>query len=136
MRIQHHSLSASWFAIPESDPVDPEYEAEVRQSTERAEREYQRARDRLARAETRLVAALRKQARKKEIRQLRELVELRRTEFAEYQRLMAAPALPADKQIRHRTGLDDHLELGEYKCEHPKNVAPGPVVRSYVRKSA
>lgn len=91
MRTGHRTPAASWFAIPESDPVDPAYEAEVQQATQRAERDHQRAQDRLARAERRLAAARRQQARaadRKRIRALEELVAERRAQLRELERLM------------------------------------------------
>lgn len=116
MRIAHRSPAANWFAVPVSDAVDPEYEAEVQQTTQRAEREYRKAQERLRKAEERLAEALRKQQAQKRVTELRELVKLRRAEMEDYRKLMvAAPVVQADKQIRHRTGLDDHLELGVRK---------------------
>ena len=119
MRIAHRTPATSWFAMPVSDPVDPAYEAEVQQTTQRAEREYRRAQDRLSAAEKRLVAARRQQARsasRKRIKVHEELVSQRRAELAQYRELMTAPpVIVEDKQIRQRTGNDDHLELGIYK---------------------
>lgn len=113
MKIAHRNPAANWFAIPESDPVDLDYDAEVQQSTQRAEREYERAQERLARAERRLAKAVAARQARKRITQLQELVSLRRAELAGLQRLMmTAPVVHGDKQIRHRTGRDDHLELG------------------------
>lgn len=118
MRITHRSAAASWFDIPVSDPVDPEYEAEVQQHTERGERDYQRAQQRVARAEQRLAKAIAARLARKRITQLQELVDLRRAELADLARLMrTAPTVLADKQIRQRTGRDDHLELGT--CKRP-----------------
>lgn len=116
MRMAHRTPAANWFAIPVSDTVDPEYEAKVQQATRRAEREYQKAQERFQRAEERLVDARRMQRARKLIAELADLVELRRTELEDYRKLMTAPpVLQTDKQVRHRTGLDDHLELGVYK---------------------
>lgn len=113
MKIGHRHPAATWYAVPESDPVDADYEAEVQQCTERAERDYQRAQERLARAERRLAKAVTARQARKQVTQLQELVALRRAELAELQRIMlAAPVVHADKQIRQRTGRDDHLELG------------------------
>jgi hypothetical protein len=133
MRIAHHAPAAHWFAVPESDPVDDAYEAQVQQSTERGERGYRQAQERLARAEKRL-ASLNAQAgvpgRKKLIKRLEGLIAERRAEVAEYERMMTAPVVPADKQLRLRTGLDDHLELGVRKRQPPKRVPAAPVTRS------
>lgn len=121
MKLGHRYPGANWFAVPVSDSVTPEYEAEVQQATGRAEREYQKAHERLARAEDRLAEALRKQEARKRITQLRQEVDQRRAELEDCRRLMmAAPVPQADKQIRHRTGLDDHLELGVYKRQKRK----------------
>jgi hypothetical protein len=136
VKIAHRRPGASWFAIPESDPVDAGYEAEVQQATGRAEREYRQAHARLESAERRLAAAMAQQAsaaRRKRLAQLQETVDQRRAEVAEYARLMTAP-VAADKQIRLRTGLDDHLELGEYKPSAPRRVPAGPVTTTYARK--
>ena len=114
MRIAHRSAVNSWFTVPESDPVDEGYQAEVDRSTGRAERCHQRAQDRLMRAEQRLAVAQARKTRtahQKRIRQLRGLVEERRAERAEIERLMMPP-VAADKQLMLRTGREDHLEPG------------------------
>lgn len=137
MRITHRNPAADWFAVPVSDYVDPEYEAEVQQSTQRAERECRRAQARLTAAERRLAKALgqqRKASMRKQIAQLREVVDQRRAELEEIKRLMTAPIVAADKQIRQRTGLDDHLELGDYRRPPVKSVPPGPVTRGTARR--
>jgi len=56
-------------------------------------------------------------------------IEARRLELEGYRRLALASA-PGDKQVRQRTGRDDHLELGEYKQSKPRRVPPGPVTRT------
>lgn len=127
MKVAHHNPAASWFAVPVSDQVDPEYEAKVQQTTQRAERDYQRAQGRLARAEKRLAAARKQQAKsasRKQIKALEELVAQRRTELAQYRSLMTTPPVAVeDKQIRQRTGLDDHLELGVHKRQRRRPPA-------------
>lgn len=119
MKVAHRNPVADWFAVPESDPLDDDYEAQVQQSTERGEHDYRQAQERLARAEQRLsrvVAEKVKRVRSKRIAQLRALVEERRAELAEIERLMrAAPVAATDKQLTFRTGRDDHLELGARK---------------------
>ena len=116
MKIEHRASVADWFAVPVSDHVDPEYEAEVQQATQRAEREYRQAQERLRRAEERLAKARREQQARRRIIQLQQEVDLRRSELETCRRLMTAtPVVQTDKQVRHRTGLDDHLELGVYK---------------------
>jgi hypothetical protein len=138
VKIAHRNPASKWFAAPESDPVDEDYEAEVRQSTDRGEREYRQAQDRLARAEKRLARAQAQKATaasRKHMAQLREIVGERRTEVDRLARLMASPAT-ADKQIRLRTGLDDHLELGEHKPQASRRVLPGPVTTTYARRKS
>lgn len=96
MKISHRRPIPNWWRTPESDHVEPEYEAQVQYSTERAEREYHKARLRLERAEARLASAMarreasRKAVRLKQIRELEAVVELRREELAEWQRMMTA----------------------------------------------
>jgi hypothetical protein len=124
MKVTHRHLVSSWFTIPESDPVEPEYEAEVQQATQRGERNYRKAQERLTRAEARLSEAIQAQEARKRITQLRQEVDLRRAELEDCRRLMAAaPVVQADKQVRHRAGLDDHLELGVLKRPRRKKSA-------------
>ena len=132
MKIAHRSWGVSWFAIPESDPVDDRYATQVKEATERGEHEYRQAQERLACAETRLAKTLAQKAtaaRRKRIAQLEVMVASRRAELTELERMMTTP-VAADKQIRQRTGLDDHLELGEYKPQNPRRVPSGPVTRA------
>jgi hypothetical protein len=110
MKIQHRPAGHRWWEPPESDPVDAAYEAHVRETTDRAEREVRRLRGRLARAERRLARARTARERKRVVRDLEAAVLLRREELAGYERLMRRPS--GDRQLRLRTGLDDHLELG------------------------
>lgn len=132
MKITHRPPGANWFTVPESDPVDDNYADEIRQAAERGERGYRQAQQRLARAEARL-ASVRAQkatdARKKCAARLEASIAERRTELAELERIMTTPAA-ADKQIRFRTGRDDHLELGEYKPQNPRRSPSGPVTRT------
>lgn len=136
MKIGHRASGRPWFATPESDSVDDAYEAQVQQSTERGEREYRQAQERLARAEKRL-ASLSTQAgrpgRKKLIKRLEGLVAERRAEVAEYERMMTTPVVSPDKQLRLRTGLDDHLELGVRKRQPLRRAPAAPVTRSQVQ---
>lgn len=101
MKIAHRNPTASFWRMPESDPVDPEYEAEVRACTERGEREHERLQGRLARAERRL-AKLRaeRQGRKtrKRLAELTAIVEIRRAELEQYRRAMVSS--PASAQHR------------------------------------
>lgn len=123
MKIAHRAPAADWFAVPVSDPVDPEYEAEVQQATQKAEREYQKARECLRHAEERLAEAMQRRQARKRVLQLQQEVDLRRAELKDCECLMMAmPVMHTDKQVRHRTGLDDHLELGILK--RPKRKKP------------
>ena len=116
MRVKHRTPVADWFATPVSDPVDPAYEAEVQHATNRAEREYRQAQERLARAEKRLASARAKLTARKQIRVLERLVAERKAELGRYRDLMTSPPVVIeDRQLRQRTGTDDHLELGIYK---------------------
>lgn len=103
MRITHRPASgASWWAVPESDPVPPEYEAQVQLTTQRAEREYRNALRRFERAEAKLAAAqqLRERNRKavklKQLKELEALVEIRREELADWHRMMVATSASAE----------------------------------------
>lgn len=130
MKVNHRNPGSNWFDVPVSDPVDAGYEAEVRQSTDHAERDFRRAEARLARAERRLAVAARLRgaaARRVNLAALRDAVDARRAELEEIRKMMA-PVISADKQIRHRTGRDDHLELGVCKAPERRQVAPGAVV--------
>lgn len=104
MKITHRNPAANWFRVPPSAVIDPEYEAEVRQSTERGEREYCRRQERLTRAEARLTRAqrCRSGASARKLAELMAVVELRRAELEEYRRMMVAVAASA----QHR-GIKD-----------------------------
>jgi hypothetical protein len=107
VKITHRGPAANWFQVPESDAVDPAYEAEVQRSTQRSEREYRQRQERLARAEAKLAAA-RTEARakknrvsKKYLAELEALVSLRREELEEYQRMMlSVPASAAHRGVK------------------------------------
>lgn len=138
MKIKHRNATPAWFAAPESDPVDGDYEVQVRQSTERGDREYRQAQERLARAAKRLDGAQAQKAtaaNRRRMAQLREIVADRRAEVGRLARLMASP-VTADKRIRLRTGLDDHLELGEHRPRAPRRVPPGPITTTYAPKGS
>jgi len=113
MKVSHRNAVKPWFAMPESDPVDDGYAAEVQRTTERAEREFQRVQESLKRAEQRLAKAQAQKsttAQKRITRRLEALIIERRAELAALELLMI-PAKP-DRKLRFRTGRDDHLELG------------------------
>lgn len=81
--------------------IDASYAAEVQRATERGERLYRLAQQRLERAEEKLAkatASRHQRTKKKHIAELEALVELRRTELAEYERLMVSvPASAAHR---------------------------------------
>lgn len=101
MKIAHRNGATNWWRVPESDPVSPEYQAEVDQSTQRAEREFRRAKQRFERAQAKLTEARERRARSrksvsnKQLAELEALLELRREELAELQRMMVATAASA-----------------------------------------
>lgn len=102
MKITHRIPAANWWSAPESDPVPPEYQAEVDQSTGRAEREFRRAKQRFERAEAKLAEARARQARsrksvsRKQIAELEALLELRREELRDWERMMVTVAASAE----------------------------------------
>lgn len=116
MKVTHRVPVKPWFTVPESDPVDDGYAAEVERATERSEREFRQATERLRRAEQRLARARAQKAtaaRRSEIRKLEALIAERRAELAELERLMI-PAKP-DRSLMFRTGRDNHLEVGIFQ---------------------
>jgi hypothetical protein len=101
VKITHRNPAASPFYVPPSAVPDDAYEAEVRASTERGEREYQRRARRLARAEARLAGARAVTTPRRRLTELTALVELRRAELDDYRRLMlATPASAGHRGIR------------------------------------
>lgn len=98
MKITHRNASGSWFYVPPSAVVDADYEAEVRRSTERGEREYRRRMHRLARAEARLARAQEVKTPRRQLAELVAVVELRRAELEDYRRLMVG--VPASAEHR------------------------------------
>jgi hypothetical protein len=108
MKLTHRDPRSSPFYVPPSATVDPAYEAEVRASTERGEREYARRAARLARAEARLAEARavtpRQAERRRHRRRLADLeavAELRRAELDQYRRVMTgSPASAGHRGTR------------------------------------
>jgi hypothetical protein len=88
VKITHRDPRSSPFYVPPSAVTDDAYEAEVRASTDRGEREYQRRAARLARAEARLAKARAVTTPRRRLADLAALVELRRAELDGYRRLM------------------------------------------------
>lgn len=90
MRIQHR--------VPVRDPqsavLDPAYQAEVDRATRKAERAYAAAVSALARAEAKLLRVEQTRNRKA-IALAAEIVELRRAQLAEIERMMQASPAPA-----------------------------------------
>lgn len=98
MRIAHHQPPGSFWDVPESDPVDGNYEATVQLHTSRSQREHRRLVHRLAKAEAKLSHARKAHAKKDDIAVLVYLVEIRRAELEQYRRLMVA--VPASAEHR------------------------------------
>jgi hypothetical protein len=96
VKITHRNPASSWFHVPPSATVDPAYEAEVRRSTERGEREYQRRAQRLVKAEARLAEARAVTTSRRQLAELTALVELRRAELDDYRRLMLGSPASAE----------------------------------------
>jgi hypothetical protein len=98
MKIKHRVPA---HLLPASDPVTPEYQAEVDRSTAKAEAAYRRAEQRLEREEARLERARGKAKTKRQlhdVKVLEALVELRRTELQKLHMMMVAS--PASSQHR------------------------------------
>lgn len=101
MKLTHH-VSAIGLR---SDPVTPEYQAEVDRSTDKAMAEWKRAQKRLEAAERRLARVQASRAatrnRKRDLAVAAELVELRREELLRIEALMkAAPAAAQYRGVR------------------------------------
>lgn len=93
-----------------SDPITPEYQAEVDRDTGKAEARYRRAEQRLRRAEQRLARVREQQKPKQHKRKLAELeavVELRRQELLTLHRLLTSS--PASSMHRGRDGGHRHV---------------------------
>lgn len=91
-----------------TDPVTPEYQAQVDRSTTRLEREFAAATRRVAKAEDQVRRALAatgqsRKSRQRDIARAQAAVELRRAELAKYESLMMA----SDFAARHR-GRDSY----------------------------
>lgn len=134
MKIQHRVPARSWYDSPVSDVTDEIYEAKVSADTARGEREYRTAQEKLRKAEgalerqqQRTLTLANRSARKQQeklVRQLEQKVVQRREELEEVERLMSASVSPG--RVRHRTGLDDHLETG-IPAAAPINIPVFPV---------
>lgn len=100
MKIRHR-VNPYWY--PPSAELDDAYAEEVRRSTERGERRYRKAQQRLAEAEAKLERARSRKAaknRRHQIAELEALVELRRRELETYRRWMVAADAPAEQRGR------------------------------------
>lgn len=111
MKIRHHIPVEQ---LLRSDPITPEYQAEIDRSTSKAEREYHRARRELARVERRLEherthAAHRKTGprKRRHIAELEAQVELRRLRLKDLYRLMVA----CPQSAQHRGTKDPHRHV-------------------------
>lgn len=60
---------------------------------------------------------------KRAVASLADAMEVRRREIEDYRHMTTAADWPADKQIRQRTGRDDHLELGVPKRQKRRRGA-------------
>ena len=102
MKIRHRIPTQAFASA--TDPLSAEYEAEVRACTERAERAYRLAEQRLAKA----IAKAEEAERKAKVRKVKPsvvadlwaIVELRRIELDAYARVMAA----SPQSAAHRGG--------------------------------
>lgn len=81
--------------LGKSDPITPEYQAEVDKTVARAEAAHRRAMKRLRSAEKRLTQARESQSKRHHIATLEALVELRRVELEQLHRLMVATGAPS-----------------------------------------
>jgi anion-transporting ArsA/GET3 family ATPase len=100
MKIRHNPNGA-WDRP--SATVDDDYEAQVQRSTQKAERLYARAQKRLEKAEAQLAAVTSAKSapnRKRRVAEVQALVELRRAELAECERMMTG--VPASAAHRGR----------------------------------
>lgn len=106
MKIKHRVPAAQ---MVRSDPITPEYQAEVDRTTARAEAAYARALKRLHAAEERLaqVQARRAPKRKQQIAELEAMVELRRTELETLHRMMTSS--PASSMHRGTKAGHRHI---------------------------
>ena len=89
-----------------SDPITPEYQAEIDRTMIHAEAAYKRAQKRLRAAERRLAraqhsTALPAKKRRRQIQELEALVELRRLEMEQTHRLMVATGAPSPNRGKH-----------------------------------
>lgn len=126
-----HKINHGWAPSASplyTEPVGVRYQAEVDASVARMERAYRRAVKRLQYAERKLREAHQKADRQHRVTTLQQLVEQRRAELDDLGRMMTA-YVREDGKARHRTGRDDHLEMGKY-VRPPKKRAPTFPVKS------
>lgn len=110
MKIQHRPYTGPLA----SDPITPEYQAEVDRDTARAEAHYRRAQQRLHRAEERLSKVRSQKAtgqHKRQVAELEAIVELRRQELLNLHKLLTAS--PASSLHRGRNGGHRHVPSPE-----------------------
>ncbi|HET6868924.1 MAG TPA: hypothetical protein VFH80_23635 [Solirubrobacteraceae bacterium] len=103
MKIRHRIPPEAHFV---SDPVTPEYQAEVDATVARAEKRERDARRRLDAAQRKLAKIEQRHGAKSKVRAVlvaRELVEIRRQELLAIQRAMqAAPAASSNRGLGHK----------------------------------
>lgn len=108
MKIKHRVPVA---LLATSDPITPDYQAELDRTAAKAEAAYSRALKRLEAAEQRLAKAQRKQAaprqHKRQLAELEAMVELRREELQKWHRMMVAS--PASSMHRGTDGGHRHI---------------------------
>lgn len=108
MKIKHRIPVA---LLAKSDPITPEYQAELDRTAAKAEAAYNRALKRLQAAEQRLARAQSKRAaprqHKRQIAELEAIVELRRQELLDLHRLIVAS--PASSMHRGTDGGHRHI---------------------------
>lgn len=103
MRLRH-KLNPGW--KPPSTLITPEYQAEIDRSLWHAQRDHRKAEQAFLRATLKLAKAEVAHAAKRELRVLRELVELRREELQQVEAMMWS--VPASAQHRGHGGQRGH----------------------------
>lgn len=96
--------------LAKSDPITPEYQAEVDRDTAKAEARYRRAEQRLERAEHRLARVRGQKAtsqHKRQVAELEAIVELRRQELLSLHRQLTSS--PASAMHRGTAGSHRHV---------------------------
>jgi vacuolar-type H+-ATPase subunit E/Vma4 len=100
-RSRHNPCPPPWY-IPRPVVIEDEYEQQIQRATAKLERAYAKAQRRAEQAEERLRRAkVRRGIKKHVIAELQALLEVRRAELAEYERMMvASPASAVHRGIK------------------------------------